>query len=211
MGLGQNEPMGWMEFVAELVRALVWPLVAVLALFMFRRTVDTAMSSITSKASGHIEYRDFRVGWESRLAAAEAEVERIEAVTDPADLPEPAPRVSRSAEEEWMEIFHLSSAMSMDLHRALAHLGLQSNPPWKMEAQALAARNAGIITPEMYGAVTNCSLLFDLLMHQFAMGHTVDDAASYIHELLPPLEKIQGVIASVVSRMMIPASRPSKG
>ncbi|MEU5155223.1 hypothetical protein [Glycomyces sp. NPDC021274] len=81
--------MSKLEFTAALVGDLVWPLVVVAGLLLFRKTMQDAVSKLLGKGSGHLEGWGVVAKWDAITAraeaASEAEAESDETAT-PSDL-----------------------------------------------------------------------------------------------------------------------------
>jgi len=54
LAAGHNERMNWLEFFSTLIGDLVWPVVVVIALVIFRGTISSAIAKLLAKTSGKL-------------------------------------------------------------------------------------------------------------------------------------------------------------
>jgi len=64
--------MNWLEFSSNLIGDLAWPLVAITALLIFRKSMQEAVSKLTEKGSGHLEGWGVIAKWDEIVTRTEA-------------------------------------------------------------------------------------------------------------------------------------------
>jgi hypothetical protein len=90
--------VGWMEFVAEMTKALAWPIAVVIAVALFRRQLVGWMTERPSR----IKAGPFEAEWAVTAAATADELEKAlpaEPEAGPAESPTPAPTEAEPADE----------------------------------------------------------------------------------------------------------------
>jgi hypothetical protein len=153
-----------MEFVAELVSALAWPVVALAALVVLRRPLERWLRERPTRIkAGPVELQ-----WDSLISKAQADL-------DQPGVPDPAALTS-SAEAEDRDLYLLTRAnpplgileasrqVEAELRRRLSAIGVEV-PQQGLGALALLADRHGLITEATQKSVAGLVVLRNLAIH----------------------------------------------
>jgi hypothetical protein len=153
-----------MEFVAELVSALAWPITALAALVFLRRPLERWMRERPSRIkAGPVELQ-----WDSLVSKVQADL-------DQPGVPDPAALTS-SAEPEDRDLYLLARAnpptaileasrrMEAELRRRLSAIGVEV-PQQGLGALALLADRHGLINEATQKSIAGLVVLRNLAAH----------------------------------------------
>jgi hypothetical protein len=153
-----------MEFVAELVSALAWPITALAALVFLRRPLERWMRERPSRIkAGPVELQ-----WDSLVSKVQADLDQP-GVPDPAALtssaePEDRDRYLLARANPPMAILEASRRVEAELRRRLSAIGVEV-PQQGLGALAQLADRHGLITEATQKSIGGLLVLRNLAAH----------------------------------------------
>lgn len=102
--------MNWLEFFSNLIGHLAWPLVALVALLLFRQTLRESVETLLAKSSGRLALLGLEAEWN-------ALAERLDSEIPPPDDEEPAVQdpMEKAIETEANRLLTLESERAREL------------------------------------------------------------------------------------------------
>lgn len=148
--------------VTEFISSIAWPLTALVIALIFRRPLSDALRS----ASGALSAGPFRLEWERRAEAIEADLGRAPSISR-GEIGGAASRLDEVAEvSPTGAIVEAFGQIEVSLRSVLEGDGADGlDRPWSVQRLATAAHQRGLITPETLDAIEGLSVMRNLAAH----------------------------------------------
>jgi hypothetical protein len=162
---------------AEFISSIAWPLAALAIALLFRAPLSDALRS----ASGALSAGPFRLEWQRRAAAVEADLGRPPSISK-GEIGGAAGRLDEIAEvSPTGAVVEAFGQIEVALRSLLEEQGVENlERPWSVRRLAESARERGLITAETKDAIDGLSVMRNLAAH----GGQEDISPERAHEFV---------------------------
>ncbi|HTT95477.1 MAG TPA: hypothetical protein VMF55_12445 [Solirubrobacterales bacterium] len=147
---------------AEFISAIAWPLTVLVIALVFRRPLSDALRS----ASGALSAGPFRLEWEKRAEAVEADLGRAPSISK-GEIGGASGRLDEIADTSPTgAIVEAFGQIELSLRSVLEADGADGlDRPWSVQRLGTVANQRGLITPETLDAIEGLSVMRNLAAH----------------------------------------------
>jgi hypothetical protein len=187
---------------AEFISSIAWPVAVLVIALLFRRPLTDALRS----ASGALSAGPFRLEWQRRAEAVEADLGRAPSISK-GEIGGAAGRLDEIAEVSPAgAVVEAFGQIEVSLRSLLEQDGVQNlDRPWSVSRLAQTAREKGLITAETQDAIEGLSVMRNLAAH----GQQDDLSPQRAHEFVALSQGVLYAIhANAKSTGRLPSDQP---